>query len=1256
MLPWKIWIDTGGTFTDCIAVAPSGSIHRCKVLSSACLRGIITGDAGQGWLKISQQWGTERDIFDGYELRLPEYDIAKRRVKKTELSKGLLQIDKPLPAGQKFPILFEISAGEEAPLLAARLITGTELSQPLPLMNMRLGTTRGTNALLEGKTAPVLLITTEGFADLPYIGTQQRPNLFQLDIPEPVILHRQALEVPERVAADGTTLQALSPEALKDLIARAKQSGIQSVAVALLNAWKNPKHEKAIGTALHNAGIPYISLSHELMPAIKLYPRQMTTLVNAGLAPVLDAYICHIEKALPSGSRLHLMTSAGGLTEAGEFFAKDSLLSGPAGGVVGAAAVARALGYHKVLTLDMGGTSTDTARFDGKYDYAYSTRVGGVELALPCLNIETVAAGGGSLCWFDGHKLRVGPESAGASPGPACYGAGGPLTITDVNLLLGKLDPSAMGIPVSRSAAHKALQKVAAAIAERSGIHYQDKELLKGFEAIADEKMAEAIRRISVARGFDPREYAMLVFGGAGGLHACNIAEQLGIETVILPYDGGLLSAFGMGAAAVERFVHKQVLMPLTDCRASLAQWIEETAEEACQALTRQGIPAAEAQPGEVLIYLRFKGQEQSLEINWEGDANLLATRFEKQYRDLFSHFPEGHTLEVESIKVFARTRQHFSVLPAALQPASSPEAAPAKHWDHFAEGDSLSGPAVLLNNNATAWLPEGWKAEVKPGKNLVLHRSHKQDEERNEQAGPSQKVDPISLELFTNRFSAIAQEMGVLLQRSAFSVNIKERLDFSCAVLSPDARLLVNAPHIPVHLGSLGICARLMLQRIPPAPGDVLITNHPKYGGSHLPDITLLMPVYERESGGSLLGYVINRAHHAELGGQRPGSMPPDARNLAEEGVVFAPMRFAEGGKIKWAEIERMLRQPPWPSRSPAENLADLNAAYASLRKGARMLRQLAAKHGIDTVHHYMQALQDAATEALDAALHPWRGNVFFAEEFLDDGHRINVCVELGADKTRIDFTGSSAVHPFNLNANIAIVHSVVIYVLRLLCKREIPLNEGLMQRVEITLPKGCFLHPDFDDEPEKCPAVVGGNTELSQRITDALLKALAPLTKTACSQGTMNNLLFGNEHFGYYETIGGGAGAGHGFHGRSAVHQHMTNTRITDPEDLELRYPVRLRRFCLRHNSGGKGKWNGGDGIIRELEFVEEVELTILSQHRLTQPYGLEGGHSGKAGRQYLVSKSGVVMPLQGVDSCRAQPGDRIVIETPGGGGYGH
>lgn len=1294
MQPWKIWIDTGGTFTDCIALDPDGRVHRCKVLSSARLRGRIVERLGPRTWRMEQHWGVDADIFAGYRFRLTGHMDEEHEVQATDMATGIIEVE-DLPQELELPCFFEIWTEEEAPVLAARLVTQTPLGQPLPPLEMRLGTTKGTNALLEGQTARVTLVTTRGFADLPYIGTQQRPHLFQSRIPEPVLLHDAVVEVEERIGANGEVIEALSAEHLEAVVNACQQNGTTAVAVALLHAWCNPIHERSIEMALRQAGWQHVSTSHALMPGIKLLPRMQTALVDAGLTPVLDDYLRKITSSLSRGSQLHVMTSAGGLVSSLGFRAKDSLLSGPAGGVVGAGAVAKALGYERVLTLDMGGTSTDTARYEGRADYAYTTRVAGVELSLPCMRIETVAAGGGSICWFDGHKLCVGPRSAGASPGPACYGAGGPFTITDVNLLLGKLDPSAMGIPVSREAAMAALRSLAAEVEAHTGQKLDEMELLRGFERIADEKMAEAIRRISVARGFDPRDHALLVFGGAGGLHACRIAELLHMRTVILPYDGGLLSAFGMGRAGVERMVHRQVLLLWNDCQTQLDSLVAEASADALRQLAQEGIEGTEAKVREVLVYLRFRGQEQSLELSWQGNAEALVPLFEEKYRELYGHLPQGLPVEVESIKVFATGGVQSGLLPPDA--VKTPRAAEGvRWWDSLEPGERLEGPLRLLHRFCTAWVAPGWSVHVREGRNVVLElssaeeavtssspRSHFHFSKKEKKAPPQAaaraghflekenhhgpppwadgtpghhgQADPIGLELFTNRFTAIAEEMGALLQRTAFSVNIKERMDFSCALLTPQAHLLVNAPHIPVHLGSLGVCARLVLEVLPLGPGDVALTNHPRYGGSHLPDLTLLAPVYEREDGGRLLGYVINRAHHAELGGRRPGSMPPDARTLVEEGVVFAPMRLVEGGSVHWDRIERMLLEAPWPSRAPRENMADLKAALASLHRGASMLRQLAQQHGAAVVWQYMQGLQGIAEAAIQEVLLPWRGQRFEAEEHLDDGHRIKVAIEVDEQTMRIDFSGTSGVHPFNLNANVAIVYSVVIYVLRLLCGRDIPLNEGLMRGVDIVLPPGCFLHPDFADDPAACPAVVGGNTEVSQRLVDTLLKALSPLAKVACSQGTMNNLLFGNRTFGYYETIGGGAGAGAGFHGRSGVHQHMTNTRITDPEDLEFRYPVRLRRFALRRGSGGKGCWQGGDGIVRELEFLEAVEVTLLTQHRVERPYGLEGGSAGAAGQQYLIRANGERLALGGVDSCDAEPGDRLVVETPGGGGYG-
>ncbi len=1231
---WQIWVDTGGTFTDCIALSPQGQAHRVKVLSSGALRGILLEKIAPATWRIAHRWPIVQDILAGYVCTpagYPEQSAIVRRMVFEDASETAIlhtNCDLHLP----LPAFFELSAGEEAPILAARIATHTPLRAPLPSMAMRLGTTKGTNALLERKGAAVHLLVTRGFADLPLIGTQQRPHLFQLDIPAPEQLHRATLEVSERMDAQGHPLQPIDTAALEAALAFC--TGADSVAVALLHSYRNAAHEQQLAEALRAAGHRYVSVSSELSQSIKFLPRLQTTVVNACLEPVLDYYLCGIARSLETAaaantealaSTLHLMTSAGGLVQMPYFRAKDSLLSGPAGGVAGAAVVAESLGFKRVLTIDMGGTSTDCARYDGRFDYRFVTKVGQAEILSPALDIETVAAGGGSICAFDGQKLTVGPQSAGANPGPACYGAGGPLTITDVNLLLGRLDPSAMGIPISREHAQAALARLLNDMEAATGVAHAAEEVLQGLLQIADERMAGAIRRISVAKGFDPKAYALLAFGGAGGLHACQVAELLGISTVILPADAGLLSAYGIGHAPVERFAERQVLRPWAECRWELLQLTEELLLQVFELLAQEGIAREQMTLAHRLVRLRFQGQDSTLELDWDGQSNL-SQDFEALYRELFGHFPSNRALEVESLRVVARD---------APKPVLRSEAK--------IEAQRIYGPAMLPGSHAAAWIAPGWMWTQCPGGHAVLTR----------QDSPTTTIahtHPIELELFTHRFGAIAEAMGAQLQRTAFSVNVKERLDFSCALLDAKAHLLVNAPHIPVHLGSLGICARLVLQQYALQPGDVLMTNHPRYGGSHLPDVTLLSAVYADE--GTLLGYVINRAHHAEIGGLRPGSMPPDARTLEEEGVVIAPTYLVKGGEVQWAAVERLFTQCRYPTRAWLENQADLNAALAALRTGEQALQALARVHGVDKVKHYMQALQDLAADALEQALGRLPAQSFQACEYLDDGAALQVHMALRDGLLHIDFNGSAPTHSGNLNANISIVYSVVLYVLRLLVQKDIPLNEGLLRRVRIHVPQGCILNPTFEDEGARCPAVAGGNTEVSQRLTDTLLKALE---LAACSQGTMNNFLFGNAHFGYYETIGGGAGAGPGFAGRSAVHQHMTNTRITDPEELELRYPVRLWRFAIRRGSGGAGQWPGGDGIIRELEFLQAVEMTLLSQHRQQAPYGLKGGQAGQPGAQYLIRRHGKEEPLQGMESRTIEAGEKVRVETPGGGGWG-
>jgi len=1250
---WDIWIDTGGTFTDCLARNPAGNIQRLKVLSSSALRGHIALQPAPDRLRLDHSWPVYTDLFAGYTATLAgRSDLGAFRVLAYDPETRELQLDRPLPEDVLGTDL-SLTAGEEAPILAARLATQTPLSADLPPIRMRLGSTQGTNALLERKGARVGLLITRGFRDLPYIGNQARPDLFQLDIPEPDQLYQSVVEVNERLSADGEIQTVLTEDTIHSIIEQLREAECDSVAIALLHAYRNPVHEQQLALAVREAGFDYVSVSHELSPVIKLLPRTRTALVNAYLAPVIHHYLDRIASTIgveKGTSDLLVMSSAGGLVSYQHYRPKDSLLSGPAGGMVGAATIGHQLGIRRLLTLDMGGTSTDTARYDHQYDYRFSTEIDGIVLNSPTLAIETVAAGGGSICRFDGQKLQVGPESAGADPGPACYGAGGPLTITDVNLLLGKFQPDRMGIPIRVERAEEALEALRQKISTALDQDYDRTELLLGLEKIANEKMAEAIRKISVARGFNPADYALLGFGGAGGMHAAQVADLLGIRRLVLPFNSGILSAFGIGHARVERLAERQVLRTLDELGPELPRLIHEVSQEALLALQEEGYPANQTGIRQRLLFLRFRGQDTPLEIDITESAAMPERTFQKQYEQLFGYYPSDRVIEVESLRVIAATRAN---LPQSRhEPKSAQTAFPTEHksgypvylWHHLQPGASLVGPAVILNDHATVFLPKGWSVRTSHDKNLIAKRS----EARRSGAEESLK-EGIELELFTNRFSAIAEEMGAQLQRTAFSVNVKERLDFSCGLLNSKAELLVNAPHIPVHLGSLGVCARLCLERQPIGPGDVLLTNHPKYGGSHLPDVTLLSGVYTKA--GALIGYVINRAHHAEIGGTRPGSMPPDATRLEEEGIAFPPTFLVRAGQVQWEAIRGALESGPYPSRSPDENMADIRAALASLRKGADALQTMVRIHGLEKVHYYMDRVQDLAADTLESGLAKYQGHLYEATELLDDEHRIQVVIDLRSTPYRFDFSGSSAPHPYNLNANLSIVYSAVLYVLRLLCAKPIPLNEGLMRKIALKVPTS-LLHPDFVDDAAKCPAVVGGNTEVSQRLVDTLLKALG---LAACSQGTMNNFLFGNQTFGYYETIGGGAGAGAGFHGRSGVHQHMTNTRLTDPEELEFRYPVRLEHFGLRQKSGGQGQWKGGDGLIREITFLEPVEFTLLCQHRVVPPYGMEGGDPGQVGQQFLVRPNGERHLLKGVDHRSLEPGDRIRLETPGGGGYG-
>jgi 5-oxoprolinase (ATP-hydrolysing) len=1244
---WQIWIDTGGTFTDCLAIDPAGNKTRIKVLSSSCLRGRITEKLSPNTYRFEASWPYDGSLFKNYQFKLHGHD-ATSRIADVYRQQHTITLADDLPFEQ--PADFEITTGEEAPVLAARLLTQTPLDQPLPPIAMRLGTTRGTNALLERKGAQTLLVVTKGFKDLLYIGNQQRPSLFQLNIPEPKLLYSEVLEVDERLDANGNVSEALD---LADFKLKQETTDYKSVAVSLMHSYQNPDHENRVAAWFKDNGTKYISASSDLFPFSHYLRRTQTAVVNAYLDPILDQYLTNIRQALNGGS-LQVMTSTGSLSEVSGFRAKDSLLSGPAGGMVAATNFARKFGFPKAITFDMGGTSTDTALIDGQPELKYITEIDGIEFHNPTLAIETVAAGGGSICWFDGFSLQIGPESAGALPGPACYGAGGPLTVTDVNLLLGKLETSKFSIPISPEAAIARLEELQSAIRSQTGNLLSDREILTGLESIANEKMADAIRKISVEKGINPNAFALVTFGGAGGLHACQLAELLDIETVLLPYDGGLFSAAGIGEALISTIVSKQILLPWTEAAQQLGSWLENLAKQAAEILQEQGIDAFETVFCHV--YLRFAGQENTIEIPYDGGSALAA--FEETYRSQFGYFPANAVVELESVKLKMQEKnpqnEAVPIIGDGRKVQASVHGKPFLtgvafsetalfEWDNLRPGDQLEGPSILLNNTSTTYLPKGWKLVIQHGQDAIAWKT------RVVQTNTGQQSEEVALQLFINRFKAIADEMGVQLQRTAFSVNVKERLDFSCALLDTDGELLVNAQHIPVHLGSMGICGRLVREAIAIGPGDVVITNHPRYGGSHLPDITLIAGVFTDD--GSCVGYVINRAHHAEVGGKTPGSMPPDATCLAEEGVVIVPQYLVKAGAFQWEALRELFTGGPYPTRSLLSNEADIIAALSALKKGSTQLLKLVENHGLETVRKYMDMLKQTAVSQLRNALLPLRGQIFEASESLDDNYRIAVKISISDNKQIFDFTGTSGVHPNNLNANVSILYSAILYVLRLLVDKEIPLNDGLMRDVEIKLPENSFLHPDFSDDPLHCPAVVGGNTEVSQRLVDTLLKAFG---MAACSQGTMNNFLFGNEQFGYYETIGGGVGAGNGFNGRSAVHQHMTNTRITDPEQLERKYPVRLLEFGIRSGSGGAGRWQGGDGIVRKLEFMAPLQVTLLGQHRRYAPYGMQGGGDGLCGRHTLVS-NGSASELPGICSLKVNAGDVLTIETPGGGGYG-
>ena len=1284
--PWQFWIDVGGTFTDCLARAPSGQILRHKVLSSAVTKGIVGEGSGPTCVCDLRRRADPDRFWTGFRLRLLAADgttEAESTLTECDSTRGVMRLATPvsnLRIGQSY----ELSSDCEAPVLAIRYLLGLGPSQPLPPLSLRLGTTRGTNALITRTGATTAFVTTRGFGDVLSIGYQDRPQLFKLDVHKPPPLAKHVVEVDERVDSRGQVLRPLDSVATRASLQSVHDQGVLSLAICLLNAYANPAHENRLAELAAEIGFDEISVSSQVAPLRKIVARGDTTVVDAYLSPVLRRYVEKVRQSLGRACvDFRVMTSAGGLVQAETFRGKDSILSGPAGGVVGVARVAAAAGAERVIGFDMGGTSTDVCRYEGRFDLDFETQKAGVRIVAPMMAIETVAAGGGSICDFDGVKLIVGPQSAGADPGPACYGKGGPLTVTDVNFFLGKIRPLAFPFPLDRQAVVARLEQLTRRIATHASRDYSPHELAHGFLQVANTNMVEAIRTVSVAKGCNPAEYTLVAFGGAAAQHSCAIAQQLRIGRILNHPDAGIMSALGIGLADARRFRVAGVYRDWNKVSgAELDRLFAQLTEEARVEMAAEDVDRGDTHAVRTLD-LRFRGLDQPLTIR-EPPHGDYAHAYREQFAQFYGYLPTGKEVEIVAARVelIARspTTLPLSQSCAARQPHALETA--TVYFDGAAQltqvyrradlrpGDRLRGPAIVEEDHATTIVDPHWDAEVLSGGELLLTVTSDDADARDENAttGRSRKAsarperterqrassqesseaDPVLLEIFNQRFAAIAEQMGRTLQRTAISVNVKERLDFSCAIFTARGELVVNAPHIPVHLGAMGETVRHVLTRGRLAPGDVVVTNDPFGGGSHLPDLTVVTPVHDRD--GSLLFLTASRAHHAEIGGITPGSMPAFSTNLAQEGVLLRDFKVFEAGRSQLDKLEQLLAEAPYPSRQVSDNIADVAAQIAANRQGAADLFRFVDEHSWPVVSAYMRHIQAAAAYKMRLALGRLADGERRFVDYLDDGTPICLQLTVAGQTARFDFNGTGPVLPNNLNANRAIVTAAVMYCLRCLIDEDIPLNQGVLEPVEIELPE-CLLNPPAAEDPALCPAVAGGNVETSQRVVDVILGALGI---AAASQGTMNNLLFGDDSFGYYETICGGAGATPSGPGADAVQTHMTNTRLTDPEVLESRFPVRLRRFAIRRGSGGAGLHRGGDGVIREIEFLRPLQVSIVSQRRGPYlPYGLGGGDPGLPGENVLQHTDDSVEWLANQVQFSVDAGDRLTIKTPGGGG---
>ena len=1194
-MTWEFWIDRGGTFTDIVAKSPDGKLQIHKLLSE----------------------NPERYTDAAIE--------------------GIRQI-------------LGISDHEAIP------------SQEIAVVKM--GTTVATNALLEKKGDRTVLIITKGFADALRIGYQNRPDIFARQIILPEMLYEQVIEVEERYNAQGEILINLNLDSVHPQLQTAYNNGIRSCAIVFMHGYRYTNHEKQVANLAKNIGFTQVSVSHEVTPLMKLVSRGDTTVVDAYLSPILRRYVNQVASQLGKNVTLQFMQSHGGLTDAETFQGKDSILSGPAGGIVGAVQTSILAGFNKIISFDMGGTSTDVAHYNGEYERTLEAEVAGVRFRTPMMAIHTVAAGGGSILHFHGSRYRVGPESAGANPGPASYSKGGPLTVTDCNVMVGKLQPAFFPQVFGREANLPLDVEIVkgkfAELRAEIGDHRPAEEVATGFLTIAVDKMANAIKKISLQRGYDISEYTLCCFGGAGGQHACLIADALGMKQVLIHPYSGVLSAYGMGLADVRVLKDKAIeavlkLELLSDLKAVFA----ELAAAGKKELNRQN-------PGnvEILLYkklhLRYEGTDAPLVVDF-ADLEAIEDQFAELHRQRYGFIVPEKRLIVEAVTVelvlhhhpqtvtvISRINDNLPVAETTVQMFTAGKwwNTPVYRRENLQPGDCILGPAIIVEATGTNIIEPDWKAEVTNIQNLILkHNGNAQSLIKNPKSKIQNCQDAVMLEIFNNLFRAIAEQMGITLQNTSSSVNIKERLDFSCAIFDHHGQLVANAPHIPVHLGSMSesVQALISTHENNIKPGDVFAANNPYNGGTHLPDITVITPVFLNANFPTF--YVASRGHHADIGGITPGSMPPYSTSIAEEGILLDNFQLVNSGIFCEQELINLLSSEPYPARNISQNIADLKAQIAANQIGVQELLKMVAHYSLETVQAYMGFVQDNGEESVRRVIEVLKDGSF--SYALDDGSmiKVEITIDKNSRNAKIDFTGTSPQLNNNFNAPSAVCKAAVLYVFRTLVNDDIPLNAGCMKPLEVMIPEGCMLNPSYP------AAVVGGNVETSQAITDTLYGALGVL---AASQGTMNNFTFGNEKYQYYETICGGSGAGANFDGTDAVHTHMTNSRLTDPEVLEWRFPVILESFAIRQHSGGQGKYHGGNGVIRRLRFLEKMTAGILANHRIIPPFGLCGGEAGIVGKNYVERNNGTVEKLASKAVVEMNPGDIFVIETPGGGGY--